>query len=1233
MSLPGPAWLFQLTVLTLLLPALVRGQEIVINEVMADNQSIAPLLDFPDYFPDYVELYNRSARDINLAAEGWSLSTKKNPGFAPFFDFKDFFYFPPGLVFSADSYLLIFFDNKTNFPGIHTTFKVHGTNVDFSLKRTGDDVLLFKGSSLVDSNFFGVQVPDLAVGRVPDGSGPFTLIIPSPYGFTPSSGALDFQPNTPFTNFGNPFALKINEWLSTNSAGANKDWFEIYNPDTNVVVLSGLVFTDNHSNQVAALRPVVPLSYIAPLGFAQFFASDSAQDANEVDFSLSSGSSGPCPPTGSPLDEIWMFASDRSTVIDHVFSRLCQKKDISEGRVPDGGDTIIQLPGLSPEASNFGSIPEVVINEVLTHTDPPLMDAVELLNVTNVAVNLGGWWLSNNKQEPQKMQIPFGTTIPPGGFKVFYETQFNTGPKAFTFNSANGDECYLFKADTNGNLTGFRRGIDFGPAENGVSFGRYLTSEGKVDITAMSARSFGVDNPTTTNQFLMGSGETNPYPKVGPLVINEIYYHPPPFVTATETNDNTLDEFIEFQNITRNTLLLYDPNIYRDDAGIVLPRGTVYADGHTNTWRVRGGVSFNFPANDLTLAAGAYLLLVNFDPGTNAAFTATWRTKFIPPIPNTVALYGPYKGKLSNGGAAIELYKPDAPQGPQHPDFRLVPYILVDKVKYSDKTPWPTSADGLGASLQRLISSNYGNDPINWRADEPTPGHLNSVLASDVTRPSVAITAPAANKRFTEPVMNISGTAKDNVALDHVEYQLGSGPFLMATGTTVWSAQIAMSPGTNVVRARSIDAAGNVSLTNQRSFYYVMTSPLTLSTNGHGAVAGATNGQRLEIGRAYSLTATPSPGFVFSNWTGDVSGVSPKLTFTMQPDLAVTANFVNNPYRGSIGKFNGLFYDSNGVEHGSSGFFSFSLTERGTYSASLLTGGRKLSAAGQLNLEGKATNTILRTGTTPLTVVWSVAFDGSDRITGAVSDGSWTAELDGDRAVFNARSNPSGLAGKYTLNIPGTPGATLTPEGNSYGTVTIDGNGVVSLKGSLSDKTSAVQKVPVSKNGEWPLYVPLYAGKGSLFSWVSFMPRDQDDFHGALMWSKPALPTAKYYPSGFIDSYMMTGSRYVAPVGATNRILALTEAVVLISGGNLPQSYTNHVILGLNSRVTSAGPDKLSLSFTLSSGLFKGSFTPGDVGKAVSISGAVLQKATNAAGFFLGTSQCGSVSLTAPPAP
>lgn len=36
--------------------------------------------------------------------------------------------------------------------------------------------------------------------------------------------------------------------MATNSAGADKDWLEVYNPDTNIVTLSGLIFVDELNN-------------------------------------------------------------------------------------------------------------------------------------------------------------------------------------------------------------------------------------------------------------------------------------------------------------------------------------------------------------------------------------------------------------------------------------------------------------------------------------------------------------------------------------------------------------------------------------------------------------------------------------------------------------------------------------------------------------------------------------------------------------------------------------------------------------------------------------------------------------------------------------------------------------------------------------------------------------------------------------------------------------------------
>ena len=60
-------------------------------------------------------------------------------------------------------------------------------------------------------------------------------------------------------------------------------------------------------------------------------------------------------------------------------------------------------------------------------------------------------------------------------------------------------------------------------------------------------------------------------------------------------------------------------------------------------------------------------------------------------------------------------------------------YIRVDRVNFGDGShpedypdlpgdPWPTSADGLGDSLDRISESSYGNDVANWQGATPSPG-------------------------------------------------------------------------------------------------------------------------------------------------------------------------------------------------------------------------------------------------------------------------------------------------------------------------------------------------------------------------------------------------------------------------------------------------------------------------------------------------------------------------------
>jgi hypothetical protein len=109
-------------------------------------------------------------------------------------------------------------------------------------------------------------------------------------------------------------------------------------------------------------------------------------------------------------------------------------------------------------------------------------------------------------------------------------------------------------------------------------------------------------------------------------------------------------------------------------------------------------------------------------------------------------------------------------------------------------------------------------------------------------------------------------------------------------------------------------------------------------------------------------------------------------------------------------------------------------------------------------------------------------------ITGEViglGENAWT---NGFRAYRQVTSGAPFTA-KHTLLMPGDPEASTIPGGDSFGTVTVDALGKVNFTGTLADGTRVLQRSVLGTNGWWPLYVPLYAGKGALLGWVQFDPR------------------------------------------------------------------------------------------------------------------------------------------------
>lgn len=342
----------------------------------------------------------------------------------------------------------------------------------------------------------------------------------------------------------------------------------------------------------------------------------------------------------------------------------------------------------SPGAQGQGPVRTVRINELLAHSDPPYEDAIELFNRTASPIDIGGWYLTDSRNDLKRFRIPSPTLLPPQGYAVFYETDFKTNNTLvpFSLNSAEGDSLLLVSADAAGNPAAFVDSIDFGPTENGVTLGRHPNGDGP--LVAMSQQTLGSDvlpndPPSRAGDFRAGLGAPNAHPKVGPVVFAEIMYQPAPGG----------DEFLRLLNNSSSPVNLFNPS----------------APEHT--WRLSDGVDYAFPPN-LTLQPGESIYVSQIDP-------ALFRAKY--EIPAAVKVVGPYAGALNNAGEALELSKPDQPQPPVGGLPPWAPYIVVERLAYSPLTPWPAAAAGFGPSLKRKNPLLIANDPLNWTTDAIDP--------------------------------------------------------------------------------------------------------------------------------------------------------------------------------------------------------------------------------------------------------------------------------------------------------------------------------------------------------------------------------------------------------------------------------------------------------------------------------------------------------------------------------
>ncbi len=285
------------------------GGMVRLSEVLAHNRSLTNAWGATS---DWIELQNTGPEAVSLA--GLSLSDR--------LDAPRKWVFPAEAVLPAGGFLVVFCE-----PALPPS----EMNTGFGLSAGGESVYLFdrpeNGGGVLDLLTFGPQAADFSLARLGAEAPEWVLARPTPGG-----------PNAP-ADLGDPSALRINEWMANPAGGS--DWLELYNPGPLPVALEGLRLSDTMANPAKYTFP--PRSFLGAGtgGFLVLWADeDTEQGPAHLPFKLAAGG------------EAILLSRPDGTRIDEVYFGA-QREDISQGRHPDGAESVRELPpGGSPGGPN-----------------------------------------------------------------------------------------------------------------------------------------------------------------------------------------------------------------------------------------------------------------------------------------------------------------------------------------------------------------------------------------------------------------------------------------------------------------------------------------------------------------------------------------------------------------------------------------------------------------------------------------------------------------------------------------------------------------------------------------------------------------------------------------------------------------------------------------------------------------------------------------------------------------
>ena len=385
-------------------------QGLVISEVMASNRTALP--DENGEYPDWIEIWNSSANDINMENVGLSDD-----------ELSISFLFPK-MTLNAGERLIVYCDKKNQ------AAAGKALHAKFGLSSNGETITLYDPNAyVIDSVKTPIMSSDESYARLADGSWGLTEEF-SPGFENTTEGFLSFRNATMVTDG----ALIISEICPDpltgyrDENGELADWIELYNTTGQAISLDNYALSNNENKPLKWRFPEGAM--VAPYGYYIVFCSGKDIDNG---------------PAGVPHANFKVNAEHATIVLSDSRGRLVDRvtldnipEDASYARDENGTfsvhvKTTPQLPntasGENQMDMNLRALNKtgVYISEVmasngdtLANAEADFTDWVELYNSSAEAVDLSGYGLSDNIGRARKWQFPEGTLIMPGEYKIVW---------------------------------------------------------------------------------------------------------------------------------------------------------------------------------------------------------------------------------------------------------------------------------------------------------------------------------------------------------------------------------------------------------------------------------------------------------------------------------------------------------------------------------------------------------------------------------------------------------------------------------------------------------------------------------------------------------------------------------------------------------------------------------------------------------------------------------------------